>query len=149
MEDLTEEQSIEFQEAFKKFDTEHKDAIPTTSFSPLMEAFGIHLTDADYERMIEALDPEGVGTITLTKFLELMGNKLKPSTDLNEVRAAFKQFDHKKNGIVSTKEFLHAVRTFCSNILMPEEMEKLIQEADSGKTGNVDYERFIQLLISK
>lgn len=46
--DLTEEQSIEFQEAFKKFDKDDKDAIATTDFSMLMESFGVKMTEGDY-----------------------------------------------------------------------------------------------------
>merc|ERR1740130_527429 len=99
--------------------------------------------------MIEALDSAGTGQIQMERYLELMGSKLKPSSNMDQVKNAFKVFDVKKNGIISTEEFEHAVKTFSGDTMSADEITQMISEADPKKNGTIDYERFLALLTSK
>lgn len=145
--DLTEEQSIECIDAFKNFDKDNTDCISTTDLLQLLEGFGLQLSDAEFGAMAEELDPEGTGKIQLDKYLGLMASKLRPSGNLNGIRDAFKGFDKSKNGTISTKEFMHAMKTFCGDQMPAEVLEQFVKEADDKNSGFIDYEKFIQKMI--
>jgi len=147
LDDLTDEQAI-FRESFKKFDTDGSNSISTVDFSALMESFELKLSTDEYDRMIASLDPRGTGKIALDMYLELMSSLLKPTDNVAEVKKALQVFDTKKNGMISTKEFSHALRVFAAE-LGPDEAAALMAEANPGNAESFDYERFVAVMTAK
>ena len=62
-----------------------------------------------------------------------------------KIRAIFNAFDKNKNGRLSRSEFREALEMLKLG-LTTEEVEIMLQEADSNRDGNVDYEEFCEFV---
>ena len=95
---LTEEQTAEFKEAFALFDKDGDGTISTKELGTVMNSLGQKPTIAELEAMIKEVDIDGNGEIDFGEFLTMMAKKLK-ETDLEEdIREAFRVFDIKNSG---------------------------------------------------
>jgi calmodulin len=95
---LTEEQTAEFKEAFALFDKDGDGTISTKELGTVMNSLGQKPTIAELEAMIKEVDIDGNGEIDFGEFLTMMAKKLK-ETDLEEdIREAFRVFDVKNSG---------------------------------------------------
>ena len=95
---LTEEQTEEFKEAFALFDKDGDGTISTKELGTVMNSLGQKPTIAELEAMIKEVDIDGNGEIDFGEFLTMMAKKLK-ETDLEEdIREAFRVFDIKNSG---------------------------------------------------
>merc|ERR1712106_1314136 len=104
---LTEEQTAEFREAFALFDKDGDGTISTKELGTVMNSLGQKPTAAELETMINEVDIDGNGEIDFDEFLTMMAKKLK-ETDLEEdIREAFRVFDNKNSGTISTQELRH------------------------------------------
>ena len=95
---LTEEQTAEFREAFALFDKDGDGTISTKELGTVMNSLGQKPRAAELETMINEVDIDGNGEIDFEEFLTMMAKKLK-ETDLEEdIREAFRVFDNKNSG---------------------------------------------------
>ena len=95
---LTEEQTAEFKEAFALFDKDGDGTISTKELGTVMNSLGQKPTIAELEAMIKEVDIDGNGEIDFGEFLTMMAKKLK-ETDLEEdIREAFRVFDKQNCG---------------------------------------------------
>ena len=95
---LTEEQTEEFKEAFALFDKDGDGTISTKELGTVMNSLGQKPTISELEAMIKEVDIDGNGEIDFGEFLTMMAKKLK-ETDLEEdIREAFRVFDIKNSG---------------------------------------------------
>ena len=95
---LTEEQTAEFKEAFALFDKDGDVTISTKELGTVMNSLGQKPTLAELEMMIKEVDVDGNGEIDFGEFLAMMAKKLK-ETDLEEdIREAFRVFDKQNSG---------------------------------------------------
>ena len=95
---LTEEQTAEFKEAFALFDKDGDGTISTKELGTVMNSLGQKPTIAELEAMIKEVDIDGNGEIDFGEFLTMMAKKLK-ETDLEEdIREAFRVFDINNSG---------------------------------------------------
>ena len=78
----------------------------------------------------------------------MMARKMKDTDSEEEIREAFRVFDKDGNGFISAAELRH-VMTNLGEKLTDEEVDKMIQKADSAGTGQVDYEKFLNMMTSK
>ncbi|KAL8439883.1 hypothetical protein Efla_000855 [Eimeria flavescens] len=67
-----------------------------------------------------------------------------PEADLIK---SFKVFDTKGDGTLSTDELTQVIKTL-GELLTDEEVEKMINDADPGKSGRIKYADFVKLLLS-
>ena len=97
---LTDEQTAEFREAFALFDKDGDGTISTKELGTVMNSLGQKPSAAELESMINEVDADGNGEIDFEEFLAMMAKKLK-ETDLEEdIREAFRVFDTKNSGYV-------------------------------------------------
>ena len=95
---LTEEQTAEFKEAFALFDKDGDGTISPKELGTVMNSLGQKPTIAELEAMIKEVDIDGNGEIDFGEFLTMMAKKLK-ETDLEEdIREAFRVFDINNSG---------------------------------------------------
>ena len=95
---LTEEQTAEFKEAFALFDKDGDGTISTKELGTVMNSLGQKPTISELEAMIKEVDIDGNGEIDFGEFLTMMAKKLK-ETDLEEdIREAFRVFDINNSG---------------------------------------------------
>merc|ERR1711894_184586 len=79
----------------------------TKELGMVMNSLGQKPTPQELENMIKEVDIDGNGEIDFDEFLAMMAKKLK-ETDLEEdIREAFRVFDNKNSGTISTQELRH------------------------------------------
>ena len=145
---LTEEQIAEFKEAFSLFDKDGDGTITTKELGTVMRSLGQNPTEAELTDMINEVDADGNGTIDFPEFLTMMARKMKDTDSEEEILEAFKVFDKDGNGFISAAELRH-IMTNLGEKLTDEEVDEMIREADIDGDGQINYEEFVKMMMSK
>ncbi|KAH3743691.1 calmodulin D [Pelomyxa schiedti] len=146
--DLTEDQVAEFKEAFSLFDRDGDGNITSAELGTVMRSLGQNPTDAELQQMIRDVDANGNNQIDFTEFLSMMSKKMKDEDSEDEIREAFKVFDKDNNGFISAAELRH-VMTNLGEKLSEAECDEMIKEADVDGDGQINYEEFVKMMLSK
>ncbi|CAJ0765872.1 3375_t:CDS:2, partial [Entrophospora sp. SA101] len=96
---LSEAQITEFNEAFSLFDKDND----------VMRSLGQNPTESELQDMVSEIDADGNGTIDFPEFLTMMARKMKDSDSEQEIKEAFKVFDKDGNGFISAAELRHVM----------------------------------------
>ncbi|XP_072971799.1 calmodulin-1-like [Typha angustifolia] len=145
MENLTQEQICEFQEAFLLFDRNGDGYISLEELNTVLQSLGQNPTNEELHDMIKEVDVDGNGTIDFEEFLNLMAKKMKETDADEELKEAFDVFDKDKNGFISPSE-LRSVLINLGEIMTDEEVEEMIMEVDMDGDGQVNYEEFVHMM---
>lgn len=78
----------------------------------------------------------------------MMDRKMKDTDNEEEIRDAFCMFDKDGNGYVSAAELRH-VMTRLGEKLSDEKVDEMIRSANTDGDGQVNYEEFVRMLVSK
>jgi len=144
---LTEEQTAEFREAFALFDKDGDGTISTKELGTVMNSLGQKPTPQELENMIKEVDIDGNGEIDFDEFLAMMAKKLK-ETDLEEdIREAFRVFDNKNSGTISTQELRHIMANLGEK-LKDHEIDEMIMHADTNGDGVINYNDWVTLMTT-
>ena len=98
--------------------------------------------------MIKEIDKDNKGKIHFADFLSLMALSLKEQTTEEDIIQAFKVFDPDNSGIIKADK-LRLIMMNLGEKLTDAEIDELIREADKERNEKIDYERFVNLLMSK
>ena len=148
MTDLSEEQVAEFKEAFSLFDKDGDGKITTKELGTVMRSLGQNPTEAELQDMINEVDSDKSGSIEFEEFLNLMSRKMQDTDTEEEIREAFKVFDKDNNGFISAAELRH-VMTNLGEKLTESEVDEMIREADVDGDGQINYEEFCRMMLTK
>lgn len=77
-----------------------------------------------------------------------MARKIKDVDNEEELREAFRIFDKEGNGFISAAELRHIMMNLGEK-LTEEECNEMIREADIMGDGNINYEEFVTMMMSK
>ena len=94
------------------------------------------------------IDADGSVTIDFPEFLTMMARKMKDTDSEEEILEAFKVFDKDGNGFISAAELRH-IMTNLGEKLTDEEVDEMIREADIDGDGQINYEEFVKMMMSK
>ncbi|KAH7522233.1 hypothetical protein FEM48_Zijuj07G0116600 [Ziziphus jujuba var. spinosa] len=160
---LSEEQIVEFKEAFCLFDKDGDGEFPDKSsilgcitveeLATVIRSLDQNPTEEELQGMISEVDVDGNGTIEFAEFLNLMAKKMKVHIYVyidiftQELREAFKVFDKDQNGYISASELRHVMINLGEK-LTDEEVEQMIREADLDGDGQVNYDEFVKLMMT-
>ncbi|GAV57538.1 EF_hand_5 domain-containing protein [Cephalotus follicularis] len=144
---LTEEQVVQFKEAFSLFDKDGDGCITIEELATVIKSLDQTPTEEELQDMIREVDADGNGTIEFEEFLNLMAKNLKETDAEVELKEAFKVFDKDQNGYISASELRHVMINLGEK-LSDEEVEQMIREADLDGDGQVDYEEFVKLMMT-
>ena len=147
-ENLSDEKITEFKAAFGLFDKDRDGSITTKELGTVMRNLGANPTKVELNAMIKEVDENDDGTIDFKEFLYLMVRKMKDTDTEEELLEAFKVFDRDSNGYITSHELRHVMSKLGEN-LTPEDLEQMIKEADIDGDGQIDYEEFVRLMMSK
>eukprot|EP00979_Chaetoceros_neogracilis_P007913 scaffold1724_cov226-Chaetoceros_neogracile.AAC.1 len=122
--------------------------ITTKELGTVMRSLGQNPTEAELMDMINEIDADGNGTIDFPEFLTMMARKMKDTDSEEEILEAFKVFDKDGNGFISAAELRH-IMTNLGEKLTDEEVDEMIREADIDGDGQINYEEFVKMMMSK
>jgi len=122
--------------------------ITTKELGTVMRSLGQNPTEAELMDMIQEIDADGSGTIDFPEFLTMMARKMKDTDSEEEILEAFKVFDKDGNGFISAAELRH-IMTNLGEKLTDEEVDEMIREADIDGDGQINYEEFVKMMMSK
>ena len=112
-----------------------------------MKSLGQKPTNAELETMVREIDADGNGEIDFPEFLTMMLRKMNEGNPEKELMDVFMVFDKDGSGTISAEE-LRAAMKVIGEKLTDDEIEDAIKLADSGGDGEVDYDEFIQFVLS-
>ncbi|KAF7313850.1 Calmodulin-like protein [Mycena chlorophos] len=140
--------SQEFKEAFSLFDKDGDGTITTLELGTVMRSLGQNPTESELQDMINEVDADGNGTIDFNEFLAMMAKKFQDTDSEEEIRQAFHVFDKDGNGTISVTELQQVMRSLGEK-LTDREVEEMIREADTDGDGEINYEEFVRMMMSK
>ncbi|XP_068212621.1 uncharacterized protein [Palaemon carinicauda] len=145
---LTDDLVAEFKEAFMLFDKDEDGMITTAELGVVMRSLGQRPSETELRKLVGGVETCADGTIEFNEFLQMMSKKLKDIGNEDELKEAFKVFDKKNSGYLSSTELRH-VMTSMGEKLSEQEVEDMIKEATPNGDGRVNYEEFVNIIARK
>jgi len=149
MNDITEEQKAELQDAFNMFDKNGDGKISSSEIGMLLRSIGQDPTESEIKDFIHEVDTDENGTIEFSEFCSLMLAKKNMKTNEEkeaELLESFKVFDKNGDGFISADE-LRSMMSSLGESLTDEEVNEMIDEADTDGDGQVNYQEFVRLMV--
>merc|ERR1719245_2843797 len=116
----------------------------------MMEATGKNCSASEIESLFKKGDVDGDGRIDLQEFIKLMFpaatdtlTKLQKSyRNINDIKTAFRKWDSDGDGHISRLELRQVMSSFSES-----EVDTVFALGDMDKSGGIDYQEFISLLV--
>lgn len=143
---LTDDQILDFKDAFKKFDEDGSGEISTEELGTVMRMLGHELKQYQLEDCIAFVDADGSGSVDFSEFLELMKMKTKEHQEEAEVKEAFRILDRENKGEISSSIIKEILMQLDEDIT-EEDVDEMIYEIDEDGSGWVDYDEFKKLML--
>jgi len=148
MVDITDEKLKEYKVAFEMFDRDKDSLVNAKELGSILKSLGHDCNEIELNSMIDDVDMDLDKHINFDEFLTIM-NKRSIEIDIEEeLMEAFKVFDKDGNGRLEANELRHIMLTLGER-LSDEEIEEMINEADSKGLGYIDYKDFVKIMLSK
>merc|ERR1711884_540993 len=136
--------------AFFRFDKDNDGSIDRTELKAMMAATGKNASDSEIDSLFRKGDIDGDGRIDLVEFIKLMFpaatttlNKLQKSfKNINDIKATFRKWDSDGDGHISRLELRQVMSSFSET-----EVDTVFSLGDMDKSGGIDYQEFISLLV--
>ncbi|KAI1295251.1 hypothetical protein EDD11_007875 [Mortierella claussenii] len=145
----TEDQIAEFKEGFSLFDRKGNGTIEASSLGDLLRALGQNPTQGQVRDLVAQADPSGSNVINFDSFLKVLmrPDGFKPAGTYQEFINGFKVFDKDGNGYISVGE-LRYVLTNLGEKLSDAEVDELLKGVEVDKSGKVNYEEFVKMILA-
>ena len=136
--------------AFFRFDKDNDGSIDREELKAMMEATGKNCSASEIESLFKKGDIDGDGRIDLQEFIRLMFpaatntlTKLQKSyKNINDIKSAFRKWDSDGDGHISRLELSNVMSSFSES-----EVDTVFALGDMDKSGGIDYQEFISLLV--
>ena len=147
-EGLTDQQHKEYSFQFLLFDKKGEEKIATSELGTLIRSLGKYPTNSEVENMIELVDGDHSGYVTLEDFLRLMAAQSQRGDTEEDVRDAFRVFDKSTDSFISAAELRHILTNLGER--MPEELaDEILKDADIDGDGQINYDELIRKLMTE
>lgn len=110
-----------------------------------MVSLGFDSKNALIYRMISKLDEDGSGQIEFNEWLHLMTYKVTPSSTRSAIEKIFPLYDEEGNGLISVENLARVAEELALEVPQ-QELEEMIQRADTDRDGYVNLEEFYTIL---
>ncbi|XP_074562578.1 calmodulin-3-like [Curcuma longa] len=145
---LTDDEIAELKIVFSQFAKDGDGCMATKELGTVMQLLEQNLTEAELQDMINEVDADGNGTIDFPEFLNLMARKMKDTDSQKELREAFSLYDKDHDGLISVYE-LQSILNLLGEKLLRKEVEEMIRKADVDGDGQINYDEFVKLMMTK
>eukprot|EP00483_Globobulimina_turgida_P000555 UN00555 len=148
--EVNEAEREEFRDAFKLFDKDGDGVITTEEIYEVFISLGFRqYTKKDIQKMVEAIDIDGNGTIDLDEFIVLLRQKktgkYEKMTYEDELKQAFQIFDGDGSGEIDSNELSTIMNALGEN-LSKQDIEFMIKSIDIDSNGAIDFKEFKKMM---
>ncbi|CAF1495909.1 unnamed protein product [Rotaria magnacalcarata] len=148
---LTEEQQLEYKQAFSLFDRDEDGLINPKELSYLIRSLECNPSDNEIQSLIDRVIDEGSSLIDCNQFLIMMSllHKTRDKDKRRELHEIFTAIDTDNNGVIDSTELRTIMRLINSGVddikLTKEEIDEMIAEIDSDKDGRITFNEFARI----
>jgi len=136
--------------AFFRFDKDNDGSIDRNELKSMLAATGKSPTDGEVDTLFRKGDIDGDGKIDLVEFIQLMfplstqtlGKLQKSFNSLNDIKSAFRKYDTDGDGHITRLELRQVMAKFSEL-----EVDAVFALGDMDKSGGIDYQEFISLMV--
>jgi len=121
--------------------------IPSRSVGYVLRILGQNPTEDDIVEMVMKANCDWEGVMSRDEFIGVGIDILKSSCDqMDDVRAAFRVFDHNNDGTISKDELREAMVNFGTRVT-EDEFQTMFSEADKNQDGLIDFDEFVMMML--
>lgn len=146
MANFTDDQILEFQEAFLLFDNRNDGKISVSSLGNVLRALGQNPTEAEVKKCCNQFKPDE--RITFDTFLPILQtiSKNRCTDQAEDFIEGLRHFDKDGSGYISSAELRHLLTTLGEK-LTDDEVEQLLNGQEDSQ-GNIHYEDFVRVVMN-
>lgn len=136
----------ELRTAFELY-TKGLSSIPCKEVGYILRTLGQNPTEDEIIALVCEAGCDWDGHFTCDDFLNVAYSSVQKQVNrLDDVRAAFRAFDHNGDGSISKEELKDAMIRF-GHVFSAEECDEMFQEADLNADGKIDWEEFLEMML--
>jgi len=145
---LTEDEIEEIKEAFDLFDTDGSGAIDPKELKAAMQSLGFEAKNQTIFQMISDLDKNKSGTIDFEEFLDMMTARMSDKDTREDIAKVFRLFDDDNTGTITLRNLRRVAREL-GETMTDEELQEMVDRADSNGDGAVTLDDFFNIMTKK
>ena len=145
---LSEEEIEEIREAFNLFDTDGSGTIDPKELKAAMQSLGFEAKNQTIYQMIGDIDKDNDGSIDFEEFLDMMTAKMSDKDTREDIAKVFRLFDDDTSGSITLRN-LRRVAKELGETMTDEELQEMIDRADSNGDGAVSMDDFYNIMTKK
>lgn len=146
--DLSDYKIAEFKEAFNLFDKNNNGKISHVELGEIFRSVGKNPSEKDLREMIQEAEGGEGNELTYDKFIVLMRKKMIDRDTEDELVEAFRLLDTEGKGLINNKD-LRQMLINLGETLTPDELDKIIEEADDDNDGYINYVEFVKNVMNQ
>eukprot|EP00483_Globobulimina_turgida_P005108 UN05118 len=133
--------------AFNLFDKDQNGVIDLDELQTVLKTLGQNIGKQEIEDMIASVDQDDDGKIDFDEFITMMENRMFLPSNTFEYQDAFKFFDKNGDGFIDFNE-LKDVLLSLGEEFTNQDIQDMIDEADTTGNGKVEFDEFINMMPS-
>ena len=145
---LTEDEIEEIKEAFDLFDTDGSGAIDPKELRAAMQSLGFEAKNQTIYQMITDLDKNKSGNIDFEEFLDMMTARMSDKDTREDINKVFRLFDDDTSGSITIRNLRRVAREL-GETMTDEELQEMVERADSNGDGAVSMDDFYNIMTKK
>lgn len=149
---LTDSELKDYKALFLTFDHKNEGRITVTDMLNIAQRLGLASHEKDITVLLGNGDSKGNETLDFETFLLLIIRLRAVSEQRRiveeEMRKAFRVFDHDGNGLIDKEELRKTMKTLGEK-LSKSDVKAMIKSADKNGDGLIDYEEFIKMMYGQ